>query len=696
MQIIEDNEIMVEISYDLDTNLITNGDFEDGNDGSFTSDYTFFDLELFAGTYKIGNNPTQGKPEWEDCSNRDGTRSNMLLANASGNVNDAVWCQTVQVEQNTDYIFNAEFVSARYKIAIPFIDNLVLPELQAQINGQAISNSIKPDRARCAWTDFADIVWNSGSATTAEICIYNTVATDDDNDFALDNISFRPICDRSRTAQIVFSEQNPTFVPISREYCLVDQTYLLVDWLSGNEDNGEWSIDGATATVFNPVDVGIGKHYIQYTLEDALCTVSHLDSVVVREQADASFLIQAAICSNAEPILFDTIPVISQGGIWNVNGTVSDRFDPALAVPGPNVVTYRVGQEGCRDTSVQNIITSPAPGFDLPPDATLTCADPVFALEQPQGFSYQYTQLFSDGSTQRESGEFPLFLDTASTFEIILIDDANGCRASDDILILDSRSRPVPAFQLREIPCLNLDTLVITEVMNAALPVTYSLDSLNFQSENIFADLAPDEYNVFITDANGCSSKTSLIILPRENLDVDLLTALPPPATINIGDSVLLMANVSGDPDLLAEIVWSPEEFSCTDCLENFVFPLAPTLFIVEVFDRSGCPSRDSLFVDVLSDHSFFVPNAITPNGDGINDALTIAGPTLLSISQVSIWDRWGNLIFKKNNLQPGEALWNGQAANATMLTGTFVYSIELNRTDGVSQLLAGSVSIVR
>ena len=693
IQVTENNETMVAIEY-RDTNLVINGDFENGDDGSFRSDYSPFDLELFAGTYKIGNSPNQGKPEWEDCANQDGGRSNMFLSNASGNVEDAVWCQTIQVKENIEYVFNAEFVSARYKT--PFFDNLILPELEVRINGVSLTDPISAPRGRCDWTDFGDLIWNSENAASAEICIYNRVDNDDDNDFALDNISFRHNCRDSASVQFIFSELDASFSPPAHEFCLLDQKYPLSDWLEGRDSTGQWIVDGVPSEIFNPMQSGIGKHYIQYTLSDARCDVSHLDSVIVRAEANATFAIQSSICSSGDAIPFDSISVNTQEGIWRINGMISSSFSPSEYTPGDYEITYQVGQSGCEDSSSQMITLHANPLFDLPPEAILSCTQPQVELLEPSGFSLDYSIIFDDGTTAEGSQDIPFSLDTSGIYEITVTDPATGCLASDDIAVSDTRTFPEPTFELREVPCNHLDTLIITGTTEARSPIQYSLDSIAFQEDPIFANLTPGEYNVHILDAQGCRSQTPLVILPKENVSVTLELGGRTATPINAGDTVLLRALLDGDESVVQEINWSPTTSACATCIELRVTPIVSAIYRVEVIDQNGCTTSDSLLLDVITDHEFFVPNAFTPNGDGINESFTIDGPTLVAIQEIRIWDRWGNQVYMQKDLLPGEILWDGKVHGGSLHPGAFVYAIEILRLDGMVEKLAGSVSVLR
>jgi len=52
--------------------------------------------------------------------------------------------------------------------------------------------------------------------------------------------------------------------------------------------------------------------------------------------------------------------------------------------------------------------------------------------------------------------------------------------------------------------------------------------------------------------------------------------------------------------------------------------------------------------VEVETDHSIFVPNVFTPNGDGVNDVFEVYGPlSSLAFFEIKIFDRWGEKYLK-------------------------------------------------
>lgn len=109
-----------------------------------------------------------------------------------------------------------------------------------------------------------------------------------------------------------------------------------------------------------------------------------------------------------------------------------------------------------------------------------------------------------------------------------------------------------------------------------------------------------------------------------------------------------------------------------------------------------GC---DSLVFLNLDYYDVFLPNAFSPNNDGINDIFIILGGNdLVEISSLQVFDRWGSLVFEGRNLPPGDGRsgWDGQGHNGPSPPGVYVYVGKVRMDDGKDHLLRGSVLLMR
>jgi gliding motility-associated-like protein len=73
------------------------------------------------------------------------------------------------------------------------------------------------------------------------------------------------------------------------------------------------------------------------------------------------------------------------------------------------------------------------------------------------------------------------------------------------------------------------------------------------------------------------------------------------------------------------------------------------------------------------------ISKIITPDGDGFNDFLKIANIENYPNNNVTIFDRWGSVIFAASGYDNGETVWRGQNKNSSIVpSGTYFYFVEV------------------
>ena len=94
----------------------------------------------------------------------------------------------------------------------------------------------------------------------------------------------------------------------------------------------------------------------------------------------------------------------------------------------------------------------------------------------------------------------------------------------------------------------------------------------------------------------------------------------------------------------------------------------------------------------MLVEGSLYIPNAFTPNGDGINDFF---GPEAIDVSKYSlkIFNRWGEIIFTSNNLKNG---WDGTFKGKTVQNDVYVYQLNYEFNTGKTGNVVGRVTLIQ
>jgi gliding motility-associated-like protein len=96
--------------------------------------------------------------------------------------------------------------------------------------------------------------------------------------------------------------------------------------------------------------------------------------------------------------------------------------------------------------------------------------------------------------------------------------------------------------------------------------------------------------------------------------------------------------------------------------------------------------------VTVWVDIDFNVPNAFTPNDDGLNDEFNIQTEMLISY-YIAIYNRWGDLVFTSDDINEG---WNGTLNGVLQEIGTYMYVIESVTTMNTPITKTGTLTLLR
>src|SRR5690606_18573840 len=97
--------------------------------------------------------------------------------------------------------------------------------------------------------------------------------------------------------------------------------------------------------------------------------------------------------------------------------------------------------------------------------------------------------------------------------------------------------------------------------------------------------------------------------------------------------------------------MWSPENYSSRYYTTDKGGKISLTLL-----NAYGCWETDSFEIKEICEPIIFVPNAFSPNNDGTNEYFNILA-LYLDDFHLSIYDRWGELIFESNSV---DNTWNG------------------------------------
>ena len=167
---------------------------------------------------------------------------------------------------------------------------------------------------------------------------------------------------------------------------------------------------------------------------------------------------------------------------------------------------------------------------------------------------------------------------------------------------------------------------------------------------------------------------------------------------VHAGDRLSILVKDIGDSSL--STLWSPwDGLQCKDCLSNVIMSNSDRQYTIIGTTRYHC--LDTVYLNIRSSgiSHFRIPNAFTPNGDGLNDFFyVIASKDVVSVDRFEIYGNWGDKVFDKINGRPNDysSGWDGTFKGKLVPTGTYVYNITLSMTNGTKENHKGTVTVIR
>lgn len=206
----------------------------------------------------------------------------------------------------------------------------------------------------------------------------------------------------------------------------------------------------------------------------------------------------------------------------------------------------------------------------------------------------------------------------------------------------------------------------------------------------------PGSYSITleVIDYNGCKNNTTIVnaVTVHDHPSAEFSWA---PENATVLDPRVQFEDGSS-PDVNA---WS-WDFANLDTLtvQNplFTFPDSGNYNVkLTVTNEFGCFDTISNLIRINPDYAFYLPNAFSPNGDGINEVFIPVG---IGVSpenyKFQIFDRWGSLIFESTDPERG---WKGDVKGSSALEDVYIWKLALTTVNSDKLLKKqGTVTIVK
>lgn len=507
--------------------------------------------------------------------------------------------------------------------------------------------------------------------------------------------------------------------PYTFTYNINGSTNQTIITTSGNSINISVPTDTAGIFIYNLTGVqdSSSTNCFQSLTESATITVNPLP--VANFSFEDVCLNQGMQFNDSSIVAGDTISEWS----WSFgDSSPSDTSQNPIYIyisPGTYTVTLiSTTNNGCKDTIAKSVVVHPLPTaqFYTTPvsigicDGTTVQFNDTSTIGAPdilQSWSWN----FGDGSALNFNQDTSHIYAVANSYSVQLVVVSNfGCA--------DSISKPItinpnPLVNFSGSPVGGCEPLCVSfsdssfisggsnthwtwDVGDGSPPSNsqnfeqcYSTDSIN----------SPISFSISltVTSDSGCVSTLTknnyITVYPNPHADFSV-----DPEITSVVDPVISFINLSTGTDFWT---WDFGD-NTTSALSDpspHTYPADVASYTITLItsNQYGCLDTAYQTIQIDADFTFYIPNAFTPNGDGINDYFFGTG---IGIVKYDLWifDRWGNMIFHGDDVPAKNAKWDGRANGGKEEAQIDVYVWKVALTDVFSNKhkYIGTVTLVK
>lgn len=459
-----------------------------------------------------------------------------------------------------------------------------------------------------------------------------------------------------------------------------------------------------------PSMTGIYTVTAYFISNNVTCSSTNSVDVIIKPKVNFTLAPMPNICDNTT--LFIPGPAGATSYTWTgPNNYVANSQDLTIN----NVNTTHTGiynlvldVNGCTtQDSLYVTVLSPVTFSVKPGDASICKNDTLNFYTLPIGGSGVYNISWAPSSAILAAlGNNAVGVPQISTNYTITVNDiACPTQSITTTYVVYVNPLPVPNISASTIEgCAPLCIEMHSYAAPQAVSVLWNFgQNLNAVGDSInFCFLNPGTYSITTTikDINGCISKNvapfPITVYPRPQPDFSW-NPFEPSLIENMAQFTSSYVNgpiIKYHWDFGDVYNYTYDTSSIKNPTHEFsvlgVYPI--TLIETNIY---GCTDTLTKFLTVTEDFTLYVPNAFTPNGDGLNDVFHPKGMGFKPESyEMMIYDRWGNVLFRTADVTKG---WDGTFKGTVSANDVYIYKIKcITSNGGVRKEKTGHVTLIK
>ena len=431
----------------------------------------------------------------------------------------------------------------------------------------------------------------------------------------------------------------------------------------------------------NGVVIGSVQRDYQFYVVDCP-SISPPDPTV---KVDGQLVTKTLVC-NDKSVVLSAIKNNDWNYQWKKDGkNIEGAKSPELSVSETGdyqLVTSLAGS--CSKTSRSSVVTVQVTesSFDLKSNGKpVICATSgrltLYAIKNTV-YTYEW---FKDNSRLSNNAD-SLLVKEPGKYWAIVNDNANGCKSLSDTVNVES----VPGSDVTP-TIVPVDPICGTSgkaISISATPAGGTFTGPGVEGDNFNpqkAGLGTHEivYSVGGSSTCGNSDKIEIVVYPLPVSDA--------------GNDIFVQTGGSGligtsPVDNLVYAWQPPTGLDAPNRSVTQVTPLHNTEYVLTVTDENGCTNQDNVVVNISN--KVLIPDAFSPDGDGINETWELHGVASYPDIEVTVFDRWGSVIFYSKGYLTA---FDGKYKEQLLPPGTYPYIIKLDPT---KPHITGSLILIR
>ena len=412
------------------------------------------------------------------------------------------------------------------------------------------------------------------------------------------------------------------------------------------------------------------------------------DSVDICTGDNSVFTMQANVSAGYNDPVYQWQVSTNNGATWmSIPGATNTTYiRPAITTPGNYLYRFAVSERSNINVSscaiVSNIIAIGVNKFPVVAASNNgSCTGDTLFLHANDGILFLWTGPMNFTSTAQSPFIANAVSANSGTY-YVNVTSAKGCVSKDSTIAIISARPVVNAGS--DVEICEGSSIQLNSTGNNITSYQWSpaidLSNANIPNPVVF----PKQSTVYILSVsnNRCTASDSVMVVVNKIAKANA----GPDKIILEGQSIVLNGTAQGTS---VSYLWTPNNYiSSPITLSPTVNPPVTQTYTLQVISNKGCgTSSDDVEVKVFK--GLFIPNAFSPNNDGLNDTWNIVTLSAFPNATVNVYSRFGEKVFDNHGINKS---WDGKFKGILLSPGAYPYIIDLKNN---SPVIKGVVFIV-